>query len=183
MSIFKFQKHSVEDHVKLLERLNYIRDPIATTPDLWCSAYVSMRYPYDEMMFVKHCHVTKNHNTLWGRQFFEFIVSLPEEESCQLGSFSDCMREVVSLLAHWQGGHHQVLSCIHLNTDNLHAHIIENNIDFLTGARFTPSQVDFCAILDGIDGILKKHGFSGLLPGFRLKQRTNHLYQGVRNES
>ena len=134
-------------------------------------------------MLVKRCHVAKGNNTLWGRHFFEFIVSLPEEESRQLGGFVDCMREIVSFLAHWQGGHYQVLSCIHLNTDNLHAHIIENNIDFATGARFTPSQVDFYAILDGIDGILKKHGFSGLLPGFRLKQRTNHLYRGVRNES
>lgn len=174
LSIFKLQPHSIEDSLKLLERLNYIRDPLSTYPDLWCSSYVSIRYPFEEMMTVKRCHISKKYNTLGGRQFFEFIVSLTEEESSQLGRFNSCVRDIVEFLSHWQYGHYQVLSCIHLNTDNLHAHIIQNNIDFMTGKRFTPSRPEFYAILDEVDAILKKHRFSGLIQRFNAMTHEQH---------
>ena len=166
MSIFKLQPHAIEDSLKLLERLNYIRDPLSTSPDLWHNAYVSLRHPFEEMMLIKRCHISKSNNTTCGRQFFEFIVSLTEDESAQLGRFKSCVRDIVELLSHWQDGHYQVLSCIHLNTDNLHAHIIQNNIDFMTGKRFTPPSSEFYAILDEIDVILKKNDFSGLIRRF-----------------
>ena len=70
--------------------------------------------------------------------------------------------KIDKMLANYNAGHFQVISAIHLNTDNLHAHIIANNTDWQTGTRFNLFKSDFFAIREQIDTILKEKFFSSL---------------------
>lgn len=162
MAIFKIIHFSSDDNLKLLERLNYIREPYATQSDLIFGVYVSRRYPYEEMMLVKQCYLSECNNTFQGKHFFEFVISLHEEESAHIDNFKNCIQSIANLLANYKNGHFQVISAIHLNTDNLHAHIIANNTDFMTGKRFYLFKSDFFALREQIDFILREHHFSGL---------------------
>ena len=162
MAIFKIIHFAIDDNLKLLERLNYIREPYATQSDLIFGEYVSTRYPYDEMMLIKKCYLSEKHNTFQGKHFFEFVISLREDESNRLDDFKICIAKIDKMLANYNGDHFQVISAIHINTDNLHAHIIANNIDFMTGARFHIFKSDFFAIRERIDFLLREHHFSGL---------------------
>ena len=161
ISIFNVIPHKDADNVKLIERLNYIRNPMATNENLTYGSFVSCRYPFDEMMVVKYCYATPKNNTLNGKQFIEYIVSLPAEESNNLQNFACAVRDITNFLAKTYG-QYQTISCIHLNTDNLHAHIIANNIDFMNGTRFTLDINHFYAIREGISNILSSHGFSAI---------------------
>ena len=158
-SIFKVILHKEADSVKLIERLNYIRNPMATNTDLTFGAFVSCRYPFEEMMFVKQCYLMPINDTLQGKYFFEFVVSVPEEESNDLQNFSAAVKDINSFLANAHGKY-QTLSCIHLNTDNLHAHLIMNNIDWMNGTRLNLDIKNFYAIREGISNILSTYGFS-----------------------
>lgn len=160
MAIFKVIDFAVADDIKLLERLNYIREPYATKSDLIFGVYVSTRYPYEEMTLIKRCYLSESNNTFQGKQFFEYVISLHEDESAYLADFKDCVMKIDNLLANYGGGHFQVVSAIHLNTDNLHAHIIANNTDWTTGARFNLFKADFFAICENINQILIDYNFS-----------------------
>ena len=160
-SIFKVISHQDADTVKLIERLNYIRNPMATNENLTCVSFVSCRYPFEEMILIKQCYATPTNDTLQGKNFFEFVVSVPEEESGDLQNFSAAVKDINSFLANAYG-QYQTISCIHLNTDNLHAHFIRNNIDWTNGTRFTLDMNHFYAIREGISNILSKYGFSAI---------------------
>ena len=162
LAIFKIIHFASDDNLKLLERLNYIREPYATQSDLIFGEYVSTRYPYEEMMLVKQCYLSDKNNTFQGKHFFEYVISLREEESTYLADFKDCVAKIDKMLANYNAGHFQVISAIHLNTDNLHAHIIANNTDWQTGTRFNLFKSDFFAIREQIDTILKEKFFSSL---------------------
>ena len=162
MAIFHVQSRQETDSVALCELLNYIRNPLATAPYLIYGTNILCRYPYDEMMFVKACHASPMMRTWQGRQFYDFVVSLPEEESRYLGRFRDCMVAINRFIATFNGGHYQVIHAVHLNTDNLHAHIVMNNIDMLTGARFDLDKRAFYELREGVDRILQENGFSGI---------------------
>ena len=162
MAIFTPKKGQDNDCVKLCELLNYIRNPMATNPNLVYGSYVSCRYPFDEMMIVKQCFVSPMMRTLQGRQFFHYIVSLPEEESDNVEGFTTCMIAINQFIANYQGAHFQTLHAIHLNTDNLHAHIILNNIDIFTGARLDLDLRGIYGLRNGVNDILQRHGFSGI---------------------
>ena len=164
MSIFKIEPRSSQGVQKLIQKINYIRDPISTSQELCICEYISSRYPFEEMMAVKFCHASQNNDTLRGEQFFDFVLSLNEEESVFLSRFISCMKGIQKFLAHYGGGHYQSIGYVHTDTDNLHAHVIENNIDFKTGHRFNIHLSDFYKIHDTIDSILTSNGFSGLLP-------------------
>lgn len=160
-SIFKVITHSAEDSVKLIERLNYIRNPLAIDIDLSYATFVSLIYPYEEMMMVKQCYATPSNNTLQGKHFFEYVVSVPEDESYNLKSFVLCMREINNFLASAYGKY-QTISCIHVNTDNLHAHIIANNIDWTNGTRLNLNLKYFHFIREEVGSILQSYGFSSI---------------------
>lgn len=162
MAIFHVQNRQEADCVKLAELCNYIRDPLATCPNLIYGSYVSCRYPYEEMMLVKECHSSASSRTWQGRQFYEYIVSLPEEESMKVEQFAACMVEINRFIASYGGGHYQTIHAIHVNTDNLHAHIVANNIDIFTGARFDFNMCAFYGLREGVDDILRESGFTGL---------------------
>ena len=162
MAILHVQNRNNKDCVKLAELLNYIRDPMATSPNLTYGSYVSCRNPFDDMMMVKECYSSANMRTWQGRQFYEYIVSLPEEESMQVEQFAECMVAVNQFIATYGGGHYQTIHAIHINTDNLHAHIVANNIDIFTGARFDRDMRAFYELRAGVDAILQKYGFTGL---------------------
>ena len=162
MSIFKILNFANPNHLKLLERLNYIREPVATNPDLICTAYLSSRYPYEEMIFIKQCHLSAVNDTFHGKHFIEFVLSLTSEESLYGNDFVACIKEIDSYLAHYSEGHYQLISCIHTNTNNLHAHIIMNNTDFMTGKRLVINKADFFVICEHINQILRNWNFSAV---------------------
>lgn len=160
MSIFKILNFENPNQLKLLERLNYIREPVAANTNLTFAFYLSSRYPYEEMMFIKQCHLSAVNNTFQGKHFIEFVLSLTSEESLYGNDFVSCIKEIDSYLAHYSEGHYQLISCIHINTDNLHAHIIMNNTDFMTGKRLVINKTDFFAICENINQILRNWNFS-----------------------
>lgn len=162
MSIFKILTFSNPDNLKLLERLNYIREPEATDLDLIFGRYVSIFHPYEEMTLIKKCFLSETNNTFHGKNFIEFIISLRESESYYLDNFENCIKQILNWLANYNDGHYQIISAIHINTDNLHAHIIANNIDFMTGSRFNLSKPDFFAIREFINFTLQENYLSGL---------------------
>lgn len=162
MAIFHVQSRQKTDCVALCEFLNYIRDPLATAPDLVYGTNISCRYPYDEMMLVKTCYASPLMRTWQGRQFYDFVVSLPEEESVYLGRFINCMVSINAFIAAFGYGHYQVIHAVHIDTDNLHAHIVMNNIDIFTGARFDLDMRAFYELRAGVDSILQEFGFAGL---------------------
>ena len=160
-SIFKIINHREADSVKLIERLNYIRNPMATNEGLTFGAFVSLHYPYEEMMLIKQCYLTPTNNTLQGKQFFEYVVSVPENESAVMQEFILCVRAINNFLSSY-GGNYQTIGCIHTNTENLHAHIIMNNIDWTNGTRLNLNMNHFYAIRESISNILLAHGFSAI---------------------
>ena len=162
MSIFKILTFANADNLKLLERLNYIREPEATSLDLIFGRYVSVFYPYEEMTFIKRCFLNATNNTFHGKNFIEYVISLRASESYYLGHFENCIKKILNWLAHYNDGHYQTISAIHLNTDNLHAHIIANNIDFITGKRFNLFKSDFFTMREFIDFTLQENYLSGL---------------------
>lgn len=162
MSICKILKFGNSDQLKLLERLNYIREPVATNPNLTFAVYLSARYPYEEMMFIKQCLLSNVNRNFQGKQFIEYVISLTSEESLYSNDFVSCVKEIDYYLAHYAEGHYQVISCIHTNTDNLHAHIIMNNTDFMTGQRLVIDKSKFFAICENISRILTNWNFSGV---------------------
>ncbi|MBQ8699928.1 MAG: relaxase/mobilization nuclease domain-containing protein [Schwartzia sp.] len=161
-SIFKIVPHSDADSNKLYERLNYIRNPMATDVCMTCGMFVSCRYPWEEMMLVKQSHLSPHNNTLAGKHFFEYVVSLPCGESCRVQEFLLCVQEINRFMATYSEGHYQTISCVHTNTDNLHAHIIVNNIDWVTGKRFHLQKPYFYEIMENVSDVLQRYGFSVL---------------------
>ena len=161
-SIFKIIPHTDNDASSLIDRLNYIRNPAATTSELTVSEFVSKRYPYDEMMMAKRCHESDGNRTMQGQHFHEYVISIPEEESENLEAFHSCISAITGYLSRYDGGHYQAIACIHTNTDNLHAHIIVNNIDFQTGARINTSYKDLYEMRSVCTDFLKRHRFSGI---------------------
>lgn len=166
MSIFYIQKENCQDNVSLMNRLNYIRETPATCPDLIHTVYVSKRFTFDEFILVKRCWLTPDNNTMGGRYFFEFIISLKEEESYYLRAFSDCTKEIDKFLANFINGHYQLISAIHINTDNLHCHIIMNNIDFITGNRLQIRLSELYLIRMEMNRILTTFGFLQVMKFF-----------------
>lgn len=162
-AIFKRIPHACADSAKLIERLNYIRNPLATDAWLILGSFISLRYPYEEMMLVKYSYLSPYNNTLLGNHFFEYVVSLPQEESDRVNDFVLCVQDINRFLATYNGGHFQTISAVHTNTDNLHAHIISNNIDWMTGERFSPPPHISYAIKEGVSALLVRHGFSGVM--------------------
>jgi len=160
-AILKIITHTVNDNIKLLERINYIRNPLATNPMITYCAYISALYPYEEMMLTKLCYQSPTNDTLSGNHFFEFVISLSENNSEKYREFLQCAQEIVAFLANF-GGHFQTIGCVHTNTDNLHIHIIINNIDFMCGARLQIPYKAFYEIRGGTSDILIAHGFSGI---------------------
>ncbi len=164
MSIFKIQQHAYEDDLMLLHRLNYIKEPEATLPSLCLYRYISPLYPFEEMMIAKNMYIEATRNTLSGKHFYEWIISVKEEESLYVNEFRNCIDDIVKYLSNLFGGSYQTIACIHTNTDNLHAHIIENNIDFRNGNRLNIAIHDFFIIRNDIDRLLQNHRFSNLIP-------------------
>lgn len=162
-AIFTRIRHAYADSAKLIERLNYIRNPLATDESMIDGVYVSLRHPFEEMMLIKNSYLSPCNNTLLGNHFFEYVVSLPVEESERVKDFVLCVQDINRFLATYSGWYFQTISAVHTNTDNLHAHIICNNIDFMTGARFNPPQHITNAIKGGVSELLVRHGFSSVL--------------------
>lgn len=162
MSIFdverKFDSHNLQG------KLLYIQNPISSPNGLTFTAYVSPYYTFDEMILAKYCHLNFDNDTLNGRQFYEFIISLKEEESSLLQEFKLCTQSMVNFLATFdKDNFYQAIGCVHINTDNLHCHIIVNNIAFNSGKRLNLDRPTFEFVRNEINKILQLHGFSEII--------------------
>ena len=157
MSIFKIEPLAkVHD---LSDKLLYITNPEASKINETLAAYVSTRHAYDEMMLIKKCYLSDQNNTLNGRQFYDYELSVTSEESGRFNEFSSCVQECVNYLANFGDHCFQTIASIHTNTDNLHAHILCNNTDMETGERFNISKADLYQMREAISDILVKHDF------------------------
>ena len=157
MAVFKIvpvgQTHSLKD------KLNYILNPESTAPELIFTNFLSATDPYDEMMLVKRCYQSQNNETLLYRQFMEFILSLNDFESERIEDFCSCVREVMDLISTLNGGAYQIIGAIHTNTDNLHAHMVLNNINMQNGKRFALPRDELRNLKLKINDILSEHDF------------------------
>ena len=93
MAILKVE-HIGKNH-NLLEKMNYIMRPESTEGNLIFTRYLVTNNPYEEMMFVKQCYFSSNNNTFQRRQYFEFVLSLNENESNRVTDFDSCLNEVM----------------------------------------------------------------------------------------
>lgn len=163
MAIFKVEPKSKQHD--LLEKLIYIGNPQASPVGLCHTSFLSDKYAFDEIILIKNIHKSPTNNTLAGRQFFDYELSLPENESARLNDFFICLKEVTEFISNFNGECYQTISYIHTNTDNLHAHILMNNIDMLRGKRFNLSSVQLYKMKEGISNILLNHSFEPILIG------------------
>ena len=157
MAVFKIvpvgEKHSLK------AKLNYILNPESTSPELVFTNFLSATDPYDEMLLVKRCYQSQKNETLLYRQFMEFILSLNDFESERLDDFCSCVQEVMELISTLDGGAYQIIGAIHTNTDNLHAHMVLNNINMQNGKRFALPRDELRNLKLKINDILNKHDF------------------------
>ena len=152
------------DSRNLQDKLLYIKNPLSSPNGLTFTVFVSPYYTYDEMILVKYCHLSARSDTLNRRQFYEYIVSLREEESNLVENFASCTKDILEFLATFDDQNcYQAIGCVHTNTDNLHAHIIVNNIAFNTGRRFLLGRKKFESVRNAINTILKFYGLSELV--------------------
>ena len=162
MSILDVEREA--DSRNLQDKLIYIKNPISSPNGLTFTVFVSPFYTFEEMMLVKNCHLTARSDTLNRRQFYEYIVSLREEESNLVENFALCTKGILEFLATFdERNYYQGIGCVHTNTDNLHAHIIVNNIAFNTGKRFLLDRKKFESVRNAINAILKFYGISELV--------------------
>ena len=166
MSIFKVvHRKNRDDCVMLSQRINYILNPLATKKGLIYGQYISTHYPYEEMIYAKTCFPpspTSPRDSLEGKAFYEYLISLAPEDGYPINQFFQCMACINQYFSNYGGNHYQVVHSLHINTDHLHAHFIANNTDFLTGKRFRSTRSSFCTMIRDINKILTDFGFSGI---------------------
>ena len=160
MAIFKVER--IGKNHDLMSKLNYIMKPEASSSELIFTRYLMTDSPYGEMMAVKKCYSSSQNDLLYGRQYFEFMLSLNEDESSRVTDFANCLNKVIDYISDFKGTIYQVIAAIHTNTDNLHAHIIVNNIDMITGKRFLLPPVDLFNLKQEINSILEEYAFEGI---------------------
>ena len=161
MAIFKVETKSKQHD--LLDKLIYIRNPQASPVGLCCTSYLSNRYAFDEITLIKNIYKSPSNNTVERRQFFDYELSLPKNESARLNDFFVCVKEVTEFISNFNGECYQTISYIHTNTNNLHAHILMNNIDMLKGKRFNLDNAKLYEMKEGISNILVNHGIEPIL--------------------
>ena len=157
MAVFKIVP--VGENHSLKAKLNYILNPESTSSELVFTNFLSATEPYDEMILVKRCYQSQKNETLLYRQFMEFILSLNDFESERLDDFCSCVQEVMDLISTLDGGAYQIIGAIHTNTDNLHAHMVLNNINMQNGKRFALPRDELRNLKLKINDILNKHDF------------------------
>lgn len=169
MAILAINKESEynDGYLALLQQLNYIMRPEATNSTLTYGHYVSITHPLQEMLFCKQTVSTANVKSnmidpMYGKLYIEHIISLVEEENYFLEKFIDCVREINIMFSNYNGGCYQVLSCIHTNTDNLHAHFIVNNTELKTGQRLSLSKAIMYDLRAKINDILAYYDFHSI---------------------
>lgn len=109
------------------------------------------------MILVKRCYQSQKNEILLYRQFMEFILSLNDFESERLDDFCSCVQEVMDLISTLDGGAYQIIGAIHTNTDNLHAHMVLNNINMQNGKRFALPRDELRNLKLNINDVLNKN--------------------------
>lgn len=163
MAIFKIiTRKGEKNYVKLYERLNYILNAASTRKELIYGQFVSTVNPYPEMMLAKKSNMDQKGgwNPFQGVAFYEAVVSLSLDDDSDVYDLFYTMVEINQMFSNYNGDHYQVLSSVHINTDNLHVHFVVNNTDFITGKRFSNSESTFYDIVDHLNCILKRNGYS-----------------------
>lgn len=126
--------------VALKNKLKYIEDEYKTKGGLITSINTTVSYALDEMMLVK-----KFFNKMGGIPFHHFVVSFPSNmciTSEEALSFTANLLKKFSLFKDFQ----MVLAC-HLDTSNIHVHIVVNSVNKVNGKKFHISREETQEIL------------------------------------
>lgn len=151
MAIFEVKTEKNKDLSQLYRKLNYIMDPCATEQYLIYGSAVNAINPYEDMETVKLIYNQTEQST-----FKHYVLSLEEGEDIDLLDFMSLCIEICEMISGFCGNY-QVMMAVHINTDNLHAHYVANNIDYLTGKRFDLNLKRLYEIKCQISGLLVKY--------------------------
>lgn len=154
MAIFEVLTEKDKDLFQLYRKLNYITDCCATNRDLIYGSAVCDVAPYEEMINVKRVFNQTGRNA-----YMHYVLSLKEDEETSLFHFKTLAIEVCELLSTFCGNY-QVLVAVHTDTDNLHAHYLSNNIDYLTGERLDLHWSRLEELKDQINIVLHRYHLS-----------------------
>ena len=156
MAVFEVKKETNKNLSQLYKKLNYIMDCRSTNKELVYGSAVSCIYPYEEMLQVKQAYNQDKQN-----MYRHYIVSLEEEDLIEPLKFRDIAIQICESIARFEG-RYQVVMAVHINTDNLHAHYIANNIDYLTGRRLDLNRNRLYELKYKVNQILQNNQLSAI---------------------
>ena len=116
-------------------KIEYIRDPQKTNEKLIGSICCSKKYPYNDMLSTKRLFRQIN-----GKQYEHYVIGFSPRDKIDC---DNALRVIRDISGYFKG--HQSIFALHTNTDNLHAHVVMNNIN-CNGKRFRqwkPQLEDF----------------------------------------
>lgn len=151
-AVLKFINGSNNTRTYLQGMYEYITDDVKTEGGKLVATHgCSTSHPLQDIFSAK-----KLHNKTHGKQGEHFVLSLPprcsEREPLK---FLSTVTEIVRTV------YPEFMSVIAVHTDSkaLHAHVLINSVNSVTGHKFSQSPLDLNRVKQKTNGILKKHGF------------------------
>ena len=164
---------------RLKEVIEYARNPDKTTEqkyldeDLFCALrYVENEGKTDRKMFVsgincptkrayEHMMATKRrYGKLGGNVAYHGYQSFKTNEVTPEEAHAIGLETAKRM---W-GNDYEIVVTTHLNTDNLHNHIVVNSVSFRTGRKFENHISDHYKLREISDAVCREHGKSVLAP-------------------
>lgn len=147
--------------ITLENYLAYVMRPDSTRYDLVFGIGVNPYNAFYDMKAIKLLFNNECRNTLAGKWFQEYILSLDGryDSSDDEEEFCECSREIGQIIS-THNGHYQVLLAVHNNTDCMHVHFIVNTIDYSTGKRLRSSYENLYELKEKINSILRMHEYT-----------------------
>ena len=147
--------------ITLENYLAYVMRPDSTRYNLIYGIGVNTHNAFYDMKAVKYLFYNEHRNTLAGKWFHEYILSLDwrYDSTADEGDFFECCKEVGHTIS-THNGVFQVLFAVHINTGCIHSHFIVNNIDCHNGRRLRSSYDDLFQLKRKIDQILSRFGYT-----------------------
>ena len=168
MSIFIAQTRDLlfNGEITLINYLAYLIRPEATRHNLVYGIGVSPYNAFYDMKAVKLLFFSEKRNTLAGKWFHEYIISLDwRYDSVDENDFFECCKDLGQEIS-THNGFFQVLFAVHINTGVLHAHFVVNNIDYHTGRRLNSSYEDLADLKEKINTVLGHHEYT-IVPQYK----------------
>lgn len=158
MSIFRIESEPSLGIEGLAYKLAYIIRPGASSLKTIYTVNVSFDAVFEEMVRVKEIH-----SQLRGKCYihYEFRINEKLDEGIGLDDIYRMGVAVAKYVAHYNEHFYQAVMSVHNEPGiPLHFHIIANNIDMVTGKRFSPDLCDIFAMRRAIDRIAQENGIS-----------------------